>query len=140
MSNLIFIQQTGKETYSYSKTLKEKISNITLYEELYDARFDLRKERRIQKDIIIQNTVNQYEKIGENTVRHFNCANDYYYMNFQPYDEVINEFINNESFIFQTDVLSVISDINNSVNESNRFNKCESSDSGYSSYDEYKDL
>ncbi|CAG8565097.1 28746_t:CDS:2 [Racocetra persica] len=100
------------KTYPYSKTLKVKMSNITLHEELYDAQFDLREERRIhqnqriieEKDIIIQDTVNQYEKIGENTVRH------------------------------------IISDINNSVNESNRFNKCESSNSSYSSYDEYKDL
>ncbi|CAG8841304.1 23553_t:CDS:1, partial [Racocetra persica] len=37
-------------TYPYSKTLKEKMSNITLYEELYDAQFDLREERRIHQN------------------------------------------------------------------------------------------
>ncbi|CAG8700493.1 28601_t:CDS:2, partial [Racocetra persica] len=100
-----------------------------------------------EKDIIIQDTVNQYEKISENTVRQyedrlnfyaiffrqsFNCANEYYYMNFCSYDEVVNEFINNESFIFQTDVLNVISDINNSVNnDSNRFSEYDSNDSSY---------
>ncbi|CAG8693488.1 30566_t:CDS:2, partial [Racocetra persica] len=98
--------------YPYSKTFKEKMSNITLYEELYDAQLDLREERRIQieevyvesikcleriieeKDIIIQDTVNQYEKISQNTISH----ND------------------------------------------NRFSECDSNDSGYNSYDEYEEI
>ncbi|KAF0537623.1 hypothetical protein F8M41_008387 [Gigaspora margarita] len=47
MNDFVFIQQTGQEIYPYKKKLfKQKMSNLTLSEELFDAQIELREERR----------------------------------------------------------------------------------------------
>jgi DNA repair exonuclease SbcCD ATPase subunit len=49
INDFIFIPQTGKESYPYKQNIKQKMSNLTLNEELFDAQFELREERRKRK-------------------------------------------------------------------------------------------
>ena len=47
LNDFIFLQQTGKEIYPYNKNpFKQKMSNLTLNEELFDTQFELREERK----------------------------------------------------------------------------------------------
>ena len=47
LNDFIFLQQTGKEIYPYNKKpFKQKMSNLTLNEELFDTQFELREKRK----------------------------------------------------------------------------------------------